>query len=63
MFKEAGNIYRELDMFEDAAQLYIKGKIWREAGQCFVKADKFSDAVFAYYHGGLYTVVDDLMRR
>ncbi|CAB4422241.1 unnamed protein product [Rhizophagus irregularis] len=53
MYKEAGDIYVENNMFESAARSYLEANMWHEAGGYFEKAKKYDDAALAYKDGFL----------
>ncbi|RIA97761.1 hypothetical protein C1645_228045 [Glomus cerebriforme] len=61
MYKEAGEIYAEHKMFEDAARCYRKIKMWYKAGKYFEEAKKYDDAALAYKDGRLYEIAADLI--
>ncbi|CAG8702855.1 14626_t:CDS:2, partial [Acaulospora morrowiae] len=63
MHREAGDVYKNWDMFEPAARCYFKGKIWREAGNCFAKAKMYNDATISYKEGKLYEITVNFMER
>ncbi|RIA97744.1 hypothetical protein C1645_227689 [Glomus cerebriforme] len=63
MYEEAGEIYAEQKMFEDAARCYLKVKMWHEAGKFFEEAKKYDDAALAYKDGCFYEIASDCILR
>ncbi|CAG8547507.1 18433_t:CDS:10 [Acaulospora morrowiae] len=63
MYKEAGDVYKNWDMFELAARSYIKGNKWHEAGDCFAKAKMYNEATVSYKDGKLYEIAVNFMER
>ncbi|CAJ0924352.1 22586_t:CDS:10 [Entrophospora sp. SA101] len=63
MHEEAGDVFVEWDMFELAANCYSKAKKWDKAGNNFQKVEKYTEAVDAYKSGGFYEIAIDLMQR
>ncbi|POG66200.1 hypothetical protein GLOIN_2v1659202, partial [Rhizophagus irregularis DAOM 181602=DAOM 197198] len=53
MYKEAGDVYVEHNMFESAARSYLKANLWHKACEYFEKAKKYDDAALAYKDGFL----------
>ncbi|PKY58174.1 P-loop containing nucleoside triphosphate hydrolase protein [Rhizophagus irregularis] len=53
MYKEAGDVYVEHNMFESAARSYLKANLWHKAYEYFEKAKKYDDAALAYKDGFL----------
>jgi hypothetical protein len=63
MYKEAGDVFAEYDMYEPAAQNYLKARKWSKAGEYFEKAEKYDDAALAYKEGCLYeTAVEFILK-
>jgi hypothetical protein len=63
MFEEAGDIYAENNMFESAAQCYLKANSWYKAGNNFEKVEKYIDAILAYKNGNLYKELINHLQR
>lgn len=53
MYKEAGDVYAEHNMFESAARSYLNANMWNEANEYFEKANKYDDAALACKDGFL----------
>ncbi|RIA86623.1 hypothetical protein C1645_325835 [Glomus cerebriforme] len=62
MYDEAGNVYAEWKMFEPAAHCYRKAKIWHKSGKYFEKVKKYRDAALAYLDGGYYEIAVNLIQ-
>lgn len=61
MYKDAGDVFAEYDMFESAARNYLKARKWAKAGDNFEKAEKYDDAALAYKDGRLYKPAADFI--
>ena len=64
MYEEAGNVYEEWKMFEQAAHCYLKAEKQYKAGKCFEKVKKYNDAVLAYIDSDCcYEIAVNLIQR
>lgn len=63
MYRKAGDIYAEHEMYESAACSYLKANMHLKAGKYFEKVEKYDDAAFAYKDGHLYEIAANFILR